>query len=65
MKRNNPPSSDSLDFTSSGGRAIYEHLIKLYDRVGRLEGTQKVLLALILAILGAIISVVVKVWGGG
>ena len=63
-KLGDPPSADTLEFTTNGLRAIYEHLIILHDRVGRLEGTQKVILALVLAVTGAIISVAVKVWGG-
>jgi len=63
-KNLDPPNPDGLEFANSGTRAIYEHLINLYGRVGNLEGTQKVMLALMLAVMGAIISVAVKVWGG-
>ena len=61
--KTDPPDPDGLEFADSGGRAIYEHLINLYDRVGSLEGTQKVILALLTLVMAAVISVAVKIWG--
>jgi len=63
-KRPDPPDPDGLEFGSDGMRVMYEHFIKLYDRVGSLEGKQAVILALVLAAAGAAISTAVKVWGG-
>ena len=62
-KNSDPPELGSLDFKSQGERAIYEHLIRLYDRVSAIEGKQALIVAVGLAILGAIITTAVKVWG--
>lgn len=58
------PNLDESQFSSPGGKVMFDHIIELYRAVGRLEGTQRVELALVMAALGAIISVAVKVWGG-
>ena len=63
-KKPDPPGADELEFASSGSRVMYQYIIDLYTRVGRLEGTQKVILGLVLAVLGALISVALKVFGG-
>lgn len=59
-----PPSPEELTFDSPGSRVMYSYVIDLYRRVGNLEGTQKVLLALLLVILSALVSVAVKVFTG-
>ena len=63
-KRNDPPPSDTLEFSCNGTRVLYEYVVELYRIVGRLEGGQKLRDALILAMFAGIVSVVVKLWAG-
>ena len=53
-KEPNPHTPDM--FSSAGGWEMYKLLFNLSGRIGRLEGRQAIILALILAILGVILA---------
>lgn len=62
FRERHPPPKPQFDDPDTA--VLYEHILRLYHKVGRLEGGQAITISLLLAMVGGIIALLIRVFGG-